>query len=190
MSTGWRYRVAWSDYFLKTTSMSPSSRSPEPRGLVQPTDRRCRVALWFDRSDILEKVQQADRQSSMARTSLLQLSLGNDFHQPINDVARPAAFRRLELGHSFNHSIDHVVWPSSLNRLVLDNRFDQPITRVAWPATDQSLAVGSLRNYQLIEDVVWSITPQKRSFGHGFDRPIENVVWPRTLLSTPFGDRF
>ncbi|CAM9162542.1 unnamed protein product, partial [Ectocarpus sp. 12 AP-2014] len=65
--------------------------------------------------------------------SLEELTFGEHFNAPINQVAWPDSLQLLSFGRSFNQPIAGVSLPPSLQQLKFGLAFDQPIDGVGWP---------------------------------------------------------
>ncbi|CAM9608175.1 unnamed protein product [Ectocarpus fasciculatus] len=120
--------------------------------------------------------------------SLEEMTFGEHFNAPINQVAWPDSLQQLSFGRSFNQPIAGVSFPPSLQQLKFGLAFDQPIDGVGWPPRLRRLTFGARFNRHLVS---LPSTLEQLTFGYFFDnRSVSGAVWPSTLMVLTFGHDF
>ncbi|CAN0202145.1 unnamed protein product, partial [Ectocarpus sp. 4 AP-2014] len=117
--------------------------------------------------------------------SLQQLSFGRSFNQPIAGVSLPPSLQQLKFGLAFDQPIDGVGWPPRLRRLTFGARFNRHL--VSLPSTLEQLTFGFLFDNRSVSCAVWPSTLRVLTFGHDFDTDIIGVTFPASLQRLTFG---
>lgn len=116
-----------------------------------------------------------------------ELDFGEDFDQPIGNVAWPASLRKLTFGLFFNRPIHTASWPPSMKEMELGYCFDRPIEKVRWPSSLERLAFGRAFNQPI--GIKWPASLQELTIGGLFDQSIAGVEWPASLQKLTIGGR-
>ncbi|CAB1115302.1 unnamed protein product [Ectocarpus sp. CCAP 1310/34] len=122
-------------------------------------------------------------------SSLLQLSCGYEFNQPVDNVTWPKSLMQLTFGNWFNRPLSLVNWPASLQQVALGDHFDQPLHGVSWPPDLRVLSFGILF-IQRIDAVAWPTSLQELAFGWSFNHSVDVAKWPAILQNLSFGGGF
>ncbi|CAM9786250.1 unnamed protein product [Ectocarpus sp. 8 AP-2014] len=117
--------------------------------------------------------------------SLQQLSFGRSFNQPIAGVSLPPSLQQLKFGVAFDQPIDGVGWPPRLRRLTFGARFNRHL--VSLPSTLEQLTFGFFFDNRSVSGAVWPSTLRVLTFGHDFDTDIIGVTFPASLERLTFG---
>jgi hypothetical protein len=118
--------------------------------------------------------------------TLLRITFGNIFNQPIDTIKWATNLQSLKFGDNFNQPIECVYFPDSLLHITFGDNFNQPIEKVRWSKNLQSLVFGYDFN-QPIEDVNWNDSLQILSFDFKFNQSLEKVKWSKNLQSLTLG---
>ncbi|CAN0030404.1 unnamed protein product [Ectocarpus sp. 6 AP-2014] len=117
--------------------------------------------------------------------SVQQLSFGRSFNQPIAGVSLPPSLQQLKFGLAFDQPIDGVGWPPRLRRLTFGARFNRHL--VSLPSTLEQLTFGFFFDNRSVSGAVWPSTLRVLTFGHDFDTDIIRVAFPASLERLSFG---
>ena len=114
--------------------------------------------------------------------SLLELSFGDAFNQPIYDNAQnrsllPANLKKLIFGRDFDQLLPRNALPLKLEELELGGNFATPLAQCSFPSTimklrfgeafDQTITANSLPTFLKILELHKDLSRQKPNGGHG-----------------------
>jgi len=121
---------------------------------------------------IYNSITENDFRHIVELTSLQTLTLGNNFNQSIEPLARLTQLQTLNFGNNFNQSIEPLASLNQLQTLTFGDNFNQPIEPLASLNQLQTLTFGDNFN-QPIEPLAGLTQLQTLTFGNNFNQPIE-----------------
>ena len=122
-------------------------------------------------------------------TSLLYLTMGFRYNQPIQQGVLPQSLLHLTLGYRYNQQIKPGVLPQSLLYLTMGNQYNQKIQQGVLPPSLLHLTMGDVYNYEIQHGVL----PQgllHLTLGFYYNQTIQQGVLPHSLLYLTFGKNY